>query len=270
MQEKEFIINERRCHYRTIGEGPMVVLLHGFGEDGGIWKNQYEALTGFQLIIPDLPGSGKSDLIDDMSIEGMADWLKELLSSFYLTSSKRTVIIGHSMGGYVTLALAEKYPGILNGFGLFHSTAYADSEEKKATRRKAIEFIKEHGAFEFLKTSIPNLYGSLSKTEKKQLIEEQIAFSNNFSNEALVSYYEAMIKRPDRTGVLKSSKTPVLFILGKYDNAVPLKDGLEQCSLPDLAYIHVLESSGHMGMREEPKESNRILKNYLNICHRPQ
>ena len=80
-----------------------------------------------------------------------------------------------------------------------------------------------------------------------------------------------MMARPDRTGVLKNSRLPVLFILGKYDNAVPLKDGLEQCSLPDLAYIHVLESSGHMGMREEPEESNPILLNYLkNLHHQAQ
>lgn len=60
----------------------------------------------------------------------------------------------------------------------------------------------------------------------------------------------------------------MLFILGKYDNAVPLKDGLEQCSLPDLAYIHILENAGHVGMNEEPIESNIILANYLkNTCH---
>lgn len=307
MQEKEIFIKGKKIFYRSIGQGPIVMLVHGFGEEGWIWSNQFDAFGSFQLIIPDLPGSGQSEMIDDMSIEGMADCIKEMIAHPDLPSGKKinaqslpkqnadknkdtatsevsewlssptggsrkgAIVIGHSMGGYVTLALAEKYPELLNGFGVFHSTAYADTEEKKTTRRKAIEFIQKHGAFEFLKTSIPNLYSDITKAEKKQLIDDQISRSNNFSGNALVKYYEAMIKRPDRTEVLKNSKVPVLFVLGKYDNAVPLKDGLEQCSLPELAYIHILESSGHMGMREEAEESNQILKSYLkNICHQAQ
>ena len=52
------------------------------------------------------------------------------------------IMIGHSMGGYITLAFAEKYPDLLTGFGLFHSTAFPDTEEKKATRRAALTLYK--------------------------------------------------------------------------------------------------------------------------------
>ena len=134
-------------------------------------------------------------MIDDMSIEGMAEIIKEIIdeelkppqaspkegfadtqnqpvkdslqkeNSKLQESSKVPppgdlggCIIGHSMGGYITLAFAEKYPEYLNSFGLFHSTAYADTIEKKNTRMKGIEFINRHGAFEFLKTVVPNLF----------------------------------------------------------------------------------------------------------------
>lgn len=264
MEEQKIMLNGKRFFYRSIGEGPMVFLLHGFGEDGSIWNNQYEALPGFQLIIPDLPGSGKSEMINDMSMEGLAECILEFLQRLKIDQLS---LIGHSMGGYITLAFAEKYPELLNGFGLFHSTAYADSEEKKQIRKKGIEFIQKHGAYDFLKTSIPNLYAPATKNEKPGLIENQITCSNHFSETALVSYYNSMMTRPNRTSVLKNSRLPVLFILGKHDNAVPLKDGLEQCSLPDLAYIHVLENAGHMGMREEPTASNQILLNYLKNLH---
>jgi pimeloyl-ACP methyl ester carboxylesterase len=90
-----------------------------------------------------------------------------------------------------------------------------------------------------------------------------VAAGHNFSAPALVSYYEAMIKRPDRTAILEKTTVPVLFIMGKYDNAVPVEDGLKQCHLPGKSYIHVLQKSGHMGMLEETEKSNRALENFL-------
>lgn len=244
-----------------MGNGKPVVFIHGFGEDGDVWKNQVEFLKNtFQLIIPDLPGSGQSEMINDMSIEGMADVIHSIIQEEKLEACP---IIGHSMGGYITLAIAEKYPGDLSAFGLFHSTAYADNEEKKIVRRKGIDFIRQHGAFEFLKTTIPNLYSQQSKDEQPELIAEQVSASNNFSREALVSYYEAMLKRPDRTDMLRKATVRVLFIMGKYDMAIPLADSLEQCHLPEKSYIHILNKSGHMGMLEESAASSRILEKFL-------
>ena len=227
------------------------------------------------FIVPDLPGSGKSEMIDNMSMEGMAEVLKIILDKEIseLSESSQTPsfggglgevsLIGHSMGGYITLAFAEKYEGLLHSFGLFHSTAFADTEEKIAARRKGIEFIKEHGAFEFLKTSVPNLFAQRSKDEFPELIDQFIQSLNNFSPESLVSYYESMIKRPDRTAVLKNTKLPVLFIMGEHDTAVPLQDGLKLCHLPEKSYFHVLHQSGHMGMLEETEKSNRLLEEFL-------
>jgi pimeloyl-ACP methyl ester carboxylesterase len=269
MEQKEITIKGKKLFYRCQGEGAVVVLLHGFGEDGTVWQNQYKAFPDLKLIIPDLPGSGRSDMIEDMSMEGLAESIKTLIehetaSLFFKEGEPHSVIlIGHSMGGYITLAFAEKYHHMLRGFGLFHSTAYADSEEKKQIRQKGIDFIKSHGAIEFLKTSIPNLFSPVTKEKNPQLIEEQINGSHNFSAAALVSYYVSMINRPDRTQVLKQTHLPVLFVFGKYDTAVPLKDGLEQSYLPELSYIHILNESGHMGMIEERVEADRLLKDYI-------
>jgi pimeloyl-ACP methyl ester carboxylesterase len=269
MEQKEITIKGKKLFYRCQGEGAVVVLLHGFGEDGTVWQNQYKAFPDLKLIIPDLPGSGRSELIEDMSMEGLAESIKTLIehetaSLFFKEGEPHSVIlIGHSMGGYITLAFAEKYHHMLRGFGLFHSTAYADSEEKKQIRQKGIDFIKSHGAIEFLKTSIPNLFSPVTKEKNPQLIEEQINGSHNFSAAALVSYYVSMINRPDRTQVLKQTHLPVLFVFGKYDTAVPLKDGLEQSYLPELSYIHILNESGHMGMIEERVEADRLLKDYI-------
>lgn len=277
MQEKEITHKHKKIFYRTIGEGPVVVLLHGVPFDGNLWNNQFNAFPDYKLIIPDLPGSGRSEMIEDMSMEGMAECVKEIIvheaASLYFKSGEphSVIVIGHSMGGYITLALAEKHPEVLNGFGLFHSTAYADPQEKKEARKKTIDLIREEGIGEFAKTSVPNLFSPVAKKENPKMIEEQISEACKFAAEAIVSYQTAMMQRKDRTGVLKNSKMPVLFILGKYDNAVPLKDGLEQCSLADLNYIHILEKAGHLGMKEQPAETNAILSNYLtNTCRYTQ
>lgn len=258
---KELLYQNKKIYYRIIGNGNPVILIHGFGEDRNIWRNQIEYLKShFQLIIPDLPGSGQSETIDDMSMEGMAEVIHAIIHQENIESCP---VIGHSMGGYIVLSLVEKYWNHVSAFGLFHSTTYPDSEEKKVIRRKGIEFIRQHGAFEFLKTTTPNLFSPQTKEEQPKLITEFIAGLNNFSAKALVSYYQAMMARPDRRAVLQKATVPVLFIMGKYDNAVPLQDSLKQCHLPEKSYIHILRKSGHMGMLEEKERCNGILEKFL-------
>jgi pimeloyl-ACP methyl ester carboxylesterase len=258
---KVISIAGKKIHYHVIGKGKPVMLVHGFGETSDVWKNQVAFLKDkYKLIIPDLPGSGQSELVNDMSMEGMAEILKTILDELGATG---IIMIGHSMGGYIMLAFAEKYAEYLQAFGLFHSTAYADNEEKKAVRQKGIEFIRTNGAFAFLKTSTPNLFSPLSKSENQALIDSFIQGLNNFSPASLVSYYEAMMRRSERIEILTNTKIPVLFIMGKYDAAVPLADGLKLCSLPEKAYIHILRKSGHMGMMEEADYTNKILENFF-------
>ena len=258
---KQYSFQNKQLSYQTIGSGPILMLVHGFAEDGNIWKNQFKAFPGFQLVIPDLPGSGESEMIDDMSMEGMAEALKYLLDQELKRDS--LILIGHSMGGYITLAFVDKYPAVVKGFGLFHSSAFADNEEKIATRKKGIEFIMKNGAIEFLNTSIPNLYAPKTKEERTELIEQHKRASERFKKAALIAYYESMIKRPDRTSILKHTNVPVLFILGRHDTAIPLQDGLKQSHMPKQAFVYLLENSGHMGMIEEVEKANFLLNEYL-------
>src|SRR5262245_56042305 len=177
---KELQYQSKKIVYRVIGNGNPVMLVHGFGEDATVWREQIEYLeNNFRLVIPDLPGTGQSELIDDMSMEGMAEIVHEII---HQENIEACTVIGHSMGGYITLALADEYPNHVSAFGLFHSTAYPDSEEKKVIRRKGIEFIEQHGAYEFLKTSTPNLFSPKTKDKRPELIDEQLAGLDNFSS----------------------------------------------------------------------------------------
>lgn len=251
----------RSLFYRSLGEGKPVVLLHGFAEDGEIWSNQVAYLQeSCRLIIPDLPGSGRSEFTDDVSMEAMAEAVHAVVTEEKITE---VIIIGHSMGGYVTLAYAEKFPELVKAFGLFHSTAYADSEDKKATRAKNISFIGSHGSHEFLKQSVPGLFSSGYRDTHPETVVQLIDRYKAFDPSALAAYQQAMIHRTDKTDVLKKSVKPVLFIMGKHDNAVPFNDSLQLCHMPALSYIHILEQSGHMGMLEETQKSNQALQHFL-------
>lgn len=263
------LFENKKIFYRSEGKGNPVLLLHGFNEDGRIWDRQINALKENNLlIIPDFPGSGQSEMLGGTpSLKDYAEVVKviaeEAIFKNKAPNEKHFCLIGHSMGGYITLAFAEKYPHLLNSFGLFHSSAFADTEEKKATRRKGIAFIQKNGTEAFLKTSIPNLFSEKTKIEKPEMITQLFEIAKIISPEALIQYYEAMIPRPDRTHVLRSFGKPVLFIIGKEDNAVPLQVSLSQCYIPAISDVHILQESGHMGMWEQMELSNSYL---LRFC----
>ncbi|CAN5873888.1 alpha/beta hydrolase [soil metagenome] len=246
--------------YQIIGKGLPVVLIHGFAEDSSIWNHQVEFLKDkCMLIVPDLPGSGQSALIDKPGI-GMEDYAVFIKQILEAEKIEQCMMIGHSMGGHITLAFAEKYPDALIAFSLFHSSAYADDAAKVETRKKAIEFIKANGSAAFLKTSIPGLFYDQHNLDPIHALIEK---GKLFTPLALVQYYEAMIARPDRTAVLQKTTKPVLFIFGEHDKAVPFKQGLEQSHLPQQSYIYVLRNSAHMGMLEETEKANQILGIFL-------
>jgi len=260
MADNRFLnYKNKRIHYKVYGKGRAVVLLHGLPADSNLWNNMAVSLQNdFLVITPDIPGSGRSEMLEgeNVSIEDYADAVKFILDKENIPSC---VLIGHSMGGYIALAFAEKYPELLSGLGLFHSTAFADDEEKKQTRRKAIDFIKANGAYAFLKTSAPNLFaGKQHLKEMEDMIEE----GRKYNPGALIQYYNAMINRPDRTSVLKSINKPVLFIIGEKDPVIPLQASLQQCHMPATAHVHILDT-GHMGMIEESTKSQLIVNSFL-------
>ncbi|MDO6429712.1 alpha/beta hydrolase [Flavitalea sp. BT771] len=240
-----------------------VILIHGFAEDGSIWDNQVAYLKNtHRLIVPDLPGSGlSSPLPGDTSMESLARAVRAVLEAEQIEDA---IMIGHSMGGYVTLAFAELYPGMLKAFGLFHSTAYPDSEEKKAARRKGMDFIRKNGAAAFIRQSTPHLFSGTTRNKHPEWVTSLIDRYAGFNPDALIRYYEAMIHRPDRTHVLQQFPGAVLFIMGEEDSAVPLITSLQQSHMPSMSYIQILENTGHMGMMEDAAKANLFLEEFLN------
>ncbi len=262
----ETVVNGHKIGYYDEGKGPVVVLLHGFGEDATVWAAQIKLLQqNYRVIAPHFPGTAQSELTENLSMETMAQAVQQLLAQPALDvfPKEKIILIGHSMGGYVTLAFAEKYPELLKSWGLFHSTAVADSAEKKQVREKGIAFIEKNGAAAFIESTVGNLFSTKTKKDNPQLIKDFLHSMNNFSDTSLVSYYRAMINRPDRTAVLKNTTVPVLLVLGKDDQAIPYDEALKLAYMANKTYFYTLQQSGHMGMLEEEEKTNGILQEFI-------
>ncbi len=260
-----FIYNHKTIAYRKEGNGFPIVLLHGFAEDSGVWKYQSAALQKEAvLLIPDLPGSGASERLEksegDVTMEDYADCIAALLKH---EGIDKCIVLGHSMGGYIMLALVEKYSHLISGFGFVQSTAFADSEEKKAVRLKGINTIEQYGSYAFVKSTTPSLFTDGYKATHSSKIASLIEWVGDFAKESLQQYYKAMMLREDKTYVLQNSTVPVLFIMGDEDKAAPMNDVLQQAHLPNRAYIHILEGVGHMAMWEKKEEVNKALLSFI-------
>lgn len=265
---KELITQEIKLTYQVLGSGKPVMLLHGFAEDSEVWQSQIDFLQShYQLFIPDLPGTGSSEFLKPVdTVEGFShlEYYAELIYQLMLKEKiTEFILLGHSMGGYITLAFAEKYPQYLKGFGLIHSTAFADNTNKKKTRDATIAFLAKHRTYELLKTSLPNLFSKKYKENHREKVQYFIEKYSTINSKVLQVYTKAMKTRPDRTSVLNNAQVPVLFIMGEEDTAAPLQDLLKQVKLPKISYIHIIEETGHMGMLEKNKIVNINIMKYL-------
>ena len=264
METRSFEFDNRQMGYVKTGAGPAVILLHGFGEDHHIFTSTVTALEKkYTVYTPDLLGTGMSSINtfpSNFSIKYVADSTAALIQHEKIESC---VVLGHSMGGYVTVAFAKKYPQYLKGFGLLHSTALPDTPIKIENRLRGITFIQKFGAASFLETTAPNLFGSFTQKNHPQIITDFIQSIPAFSNEALTHYYQAMMARPDVTSFLETTSLPVLYILGDQDMPVALEDTLPQTKMPNSAYLYVLENCGHMGMLEHPVLFNKAVLDFL-------
>ena len=144
-------------HYEITGNGKEnLVLLHGFMESLLIWEDLEPLLSkNFRIIKIDLPGHGRSEIYGEIhTMEMMAEKVKEVADQLKL---EKFHLLGHSMGGYVSLAFAEKFAEKLKSLTLFFSTYFPDDEEKKETRKKSFRIILESYKT-YVGAGIPNLF----------------------------------------------------------------------------------------------------------------
>ena len=248
--------------YYDQGKGEQTILLiHGFGEDHAIWKNQIEFLSShYRVIAPNLPGVHCKPLaLHHSQAPNIRMYVEVLHELMHHLNIEQYYIIGHSMGGYIGLSFADYYVNHVQGLLLFHSTTYEDNEAKKTSRMKVAEFIQEWGVSKYLETATPNLFGDAFKKTNPGVIQNVIESGSSISQEAMIQFVFAMRNRKAMTHLLKQSNLPVWMIVGETDLAVPIQDSLEQIKLLPSSNSLVLNNVGHMGMFEATNQVNEFI-----------
>jgi pimeloyl-ACP methyl ester carboxylesterase len=230
-----------------------IVFLHGFGENASIWEDFIKRINPeHNIYCPDY-----SEKKDCFSIPEYAEWLKGLLQK---KGIQNFVIIGHSMGGYIALEFCHKYPKMIKGLGLFHSSAAADSEEKKENRDKTIQFLIKHDTNLFIKHFYPNMFSEVFNKNNAELIDKNIEQFSKITNEALLAATLAMKSRQSHVENLLSFDFPIFQILGTLDTFVNYQDALQQTLKMKSPNVLLLNDICHAGMFESPE----ICANFIN------
>ena len=261
---KTIFKGKKIASYYKEGESQIpVVLVHGFCEDSRMWDEWIPLLGKKHPILSiDLPGFGSSERLNRISIMDMADAVAAVLDFHKI---EKCVLVGHSMGGYVACAFAEKYGYLLAGLCMFHSQPFADTPAKKEGRLKAIDFINRNGHVVFVRQLIPKLFAYDYSKGYQAEVNRMIYYAAKYEQAAIIDSLHAMRQRPDRSGVLERIKCPVQFFIGKEDVAIPYDVSLAQVNLPNIADIQIYKDVGHMGMFKSPRKTAKAFKKFLSM-----
>jgi pimeloyl-ACP methyl ester carboxylesterase len=237
-----------------------LVFLHGFCENSSLFQNQVAYFKQeFNILTIDLPGFGKSNTINNITINKMADEVKIVIDYLKI---KQCYLFGHSMGGYVSLAFAKKYKHLLAALGLLHSTAAKDSFERLTKRKQLIVFIQKNSPTLFYKTFFPALF--FNKEDNKNAIQDLIKNAEKSNPSGVIEAIKAMMMREENYSVLETINIPVFFAIGKHDQIIIDKDMFEQAALCKTAEVCYLQNSNHMGMIEESNKLNKAIEQFVN------
>lgn len=262
---KQLDFSGKMISYEVKGEGNALVLLHGFIESGKIWNRFAGELSAeFRVIVIDLPGHGNSEVLAEVhSMELFAEVVQKVLIH---EGIGKAVMVGHSMGGYVALEFAQRYPDILKGVVLFHSQAAPDNEEAKENRRRTINIVNQNRAG-FIRQFIPDLFDQQHVDQYKEDISMLLEEASKMSPEGIVAAISGMKDRRGGLIFLMNTDKPVLFVIGKQDSRIPYNNVLAQAVIPAHSEVLILDGVGHMGYIEAPKVTLQAIRHFALKCY---
>ena len=251
--------NNTTIRFKDEGKGTIVVLLHGYLESLEIWSEfSADLAEQCRVVSIDLPGHGKSGVLEKVhTMELLAQTVKSVMDHL---NTNKYFLVGHSLGGYVTLAFLELFPECLSGFSLFHSFPLADSNETIKNRKREIKLVENGKKDLIYKVNIPKAFATDNLEEFEEQVDYAKEIAMDISGEGIIAVLKGMINRPDRSKILSNTSLPFLWILGKKDNYIPYMDIVKKIELPKQGKLIFLENSGHMGFMEEKKRSFEAIR----------
>lgn len=263
MTEKFIMAGQTALHVCDSEAGDRcVVLLHGYLESMLVWEEFVPQLyKEVRVVTLDLPGHGISVVTGEIhSMDFLADTVAEGLRALGI---ERCTLVGHSMGGYVALACCERHPDMLDGLVLLSSTPNPDTPEKAENRRREIELVRA-GKKDLLARVAPAAgFAEQNRVRMQDAIEDLSEQVFVTEDEGIVALLGGMIARRDQNELLRRTSVPVLFILGRKDDYIPVEVAEAMVAAHPEARVVWLENSGHMGFLEEPEATARAILEFV-------
>ena len=243
------------------GEGPAVLLIHGYPLDRTLWRHQVDHLVGYRRIAPDLRGMGLSDAPDlGYSMTTYADDLAALLDSLAVDD---VVVVGLSLGGYIAFEFVRRWRRRVRGLVLMDTRAEADSAEARRARDSAAAAVRDGGPATIADAMMPRLFAQESLTEAPSADEvRRMILASPAAG--LSGALAAMRDRPDSTPLLPTlGGLPVLVVVGEEDRVTPPETARAMAEAIPGARLHVVPGAGHLPPIEQPAATTRLLAEFL-------
>lgn len=248
------------------GEGPALLLVHGFPLDRSLWTHQVATLTGWRRIAPDLRGFGASDApADGYSMATYAEDLVRLLDRLRVSTA---VIAGLSMGGYIAFEILRRYRARVAGLILADTRADADSDEGRRGRDEMAALAASEGATALAGRLVPRLLGRSTQQTQPQLVRPLHETIARAPVAGIVGALRAMRDRPDSTALLASIDVPTLIVVGQEDELTPPELSKAMTAAIPSAAMTIIPAAGHLAPLEAPTAVSRVFGEFLEAVHR--
>lgn len=260
--QKSIVFKNATVSFSDVGKGAVVVLIHGFLENTTMWDKIIPKISKRNRVITvDLLGHGKSDCLGYVhSMELFAETVATVLKHLRI---RKCIVIGHSLGGYVALAFAEKHPKKIKGLCLMNSTSFADDEERKQLRLRANTMAQQNFT-NIVRMSFVNLFGKASKTTFKEAVDFALNEALQTPIQGYIAANEGMRIRKQRTQVLTLNTFKKLLIIGKNDSVLSAENLILEAKQTNAEFV--VFNGGHMSHIENRAELITSLKAFIKTC----
>ncbi len=257
-------VNAIKLHYEEYGQGPAVLLIHGFPLNGAMWQPQVVTLTDPQtatqrrIIVPDLRGFGASPV--PPGPYAMDDFATDLVALLDMLQIDKVVLGGLSMGGYIAFAFMRRYAQRVRALILADTRPGPDSPEARETREINAQIAEQQGMGALADKLLPGLLAPNADPTVSAILRDMMIHNQP---QGVAAALRGMAQRPDSRDLLAQIAVPTLIIVGAQDSLTP----------PDVAHamraaipgsrLAEIPFAGHMSNMEQPDAFNAVLMEFL-------
>jgi len=258
------LINGGNINYVEHGDrsAMAVVFVHGFPFSHEMWNPQLDAIGKlYRAIAYDIRGHGESDVGDgQFTIESHVDDLIGLLD--YLKVYK-AVIIGLSMGGYISLRALERNAERFSAAVLCDTRSEADSNEGKIKRGADVGNVKKTGSKQFADDFVKRVFAAETFTKKPDAVESIHRIVRHTPPLSIAGTLIALAARTDTTASLANIKVPTMILVGEHDVLTPPAASQAMHERIHGSELHIVPQAAHMSNMENPDFFNEKLLYFL-------